>query len=173
MIGLAVCVAVIALAVVLAPLKPIQVKRYLPLAEQVAALYQLDVALLLAVANVESSFDPNAVSSAGAVGIMQLMPATAMWICRSRALPYSETSLFDPLVSLDLGAWYLRYLLQKFDLAYALCAYNAGEGVVSDWIDKGIAATDSPYPETRQYVERVLRYRRHYHRFLGDHSDTL
>ncbi|MGQ9556452.1 MAG: lytic transglycosylase domain-containing protein [Desulfurispora sp.] len=114
--------------------------------QEAAARYDLDPALLKAVARAESSFDPQAVSPAGAAGLMQLMPATA------RAL--GVTDVFDPRQNILAGARYLRQLLDRFagDLPLALAAYNAGPGAVER--HGGIP----PYRETRQYVSRVLKF---------------
>ncbi|MGB9791097.1 MAG: lytic transglycosylase domain-containing protein [Thermacetogeniaceae bacterium] len=108
--------------------------------------FGIDPALLKAVARAESGLNPRAVSPAGALGIMQLMPATA------RALGVKDP--FDPLQSIFGGARYLRYLLDRFggDVRLALAAYNAGPGAVQRW--GGVP----PYRETREYVERVLGY---------------
>ncbi len=125
----------------------------LPFAEIVAAAaveYDLPEALLHAVIHVESNHDPAAVSPRGALGLMQLMPATARELGVGDAL--------DPEVNVRAGARYLRRLLTLFgdDLALALAAYNAGPGAVLRH-DRGVP----PFSETRRYVPRVLA---HFHR---------
>ncbi|MFZ5591690.1 MAG: lytic transglycosylase domain-containing protein [Bacillota bacterium] len=114
---------------------------------EAAAKYNLDPALLKAVARAESAFNPRAVSPAGAAGVMQLMPATA------RAL--GVENVFDPRQNIMAGARYLRQLLDRFagNLELALAAYNAGPRAVEE--HGGIP----PYRETRQYISRVLRFR--------------
>lgn len=110
---------------------------------EAASRYGLDPGLLWAVARAESGLNPRAVSRAGAMGLMQLMPATA------RAL--GVTDPFDPAQNLDAGARYLRQQLERFgDIRLALAAYNAGPGAVQQY--GGVP----PYRETRAYVERVL-----------------
>ncbi|MFS8640308.1 MAG: lytic transglycosylase domain-containing protein [Symbiobacteriaceae bacterium] len=117
--------------------------RFRALFEEAARRYGLDPRLLWAVARAESGLNPAAVSPAGAVGLMQLMPSTA------RALGVSDP--FDPVQNVDAGARYLRQQLERFgDIRLALAAYNAGPGAVQRY--GGIP----PYRETRQYVERVL-----------------
>ncbi|WP_406676484.1 lytic transglycosylase domain-containing protein [Moorella sp. ACPs] len=114
------------------------------LISRVAARYNLPAALLQGVVAVESGFNPRAVSAAGAMGLMQLMPATA------RAL--GVTDPFNPEANLDGGARYLRQLLDRFqgDLTLALAAYNAGPGAVKRY--GGVP----PYRETQAYIQKVL-----------------
>lgn len=111
----------------------------------------IDKALLQAVIAVESDYDPGAKSDKGAVGLMQLMPATAQ--------RYGVTDRYDPVANVHAGARYLHDLMQKFDgnLSLALAAYNAGEAAVERFGNR-----IPPYPETRSYVPRVLDLYRHY-----------
>lgn len=120
---------------------------YASMIEETAKDHNLSPDLLHAVIRAESSYNPNAVSRAGAVGLMQLMPGTA-----SR---YGVADRTDPAANLRGGAAYLRDLLEMFDdnLQLALAGYNAGENAV---IGNGYQIP--PYPETREYVARVLSY---------------
>ena len=112
-----------------------------------AARYGVDPRLLDAVIQTESGYRTDVTSSAGAVGLMQLMPGTAR--------RYGVTTRFDPVQNVIAGTRYLRDLLREFDMVSALAAYNAGEGAVRR--HQGVP----PYPETRAYVRRVLdRYAR-------------
>ena len=119
---------------------------YAPLIEQAAARYGLDPSLLSGLIEQESGFDPTASSSAGALGLTQLMPSTAASLGVSEPL--------NPAQSIEGGARYLSGLLRQFggNTADALAAYNAGPGAVEQY--GGVP----PYPETQQYVTKVLGY---------------
>jgi hypothetical protein len=112
---------------------------------QAAAKYSLSPELIRSVIRAESNFQVDAVSPAGARGLMQLMPETAKEL--------GVANVFDVQQNIDGGARYLRQMLDRFggDLKRALAAYNAGPGAVEQFNG------DVPYPETRQYVKRVLR----------------
>jgi soluble lytic murein transglycosylase-like protein len=114
--------------------------------QKAAAKYNLSPELIRAVIRAESNFQADAVSSAGAKGLMQLMPETAKEL--------GVTNPFDIQQNIDGGARYLRQMLDRFggDLKRALAAYNAGPGAVEQFNG------DVPFIETRQYVQRVLRY---------------
>lgn len=132
-------------------ISPAQRARYAPLIESVAQEFNLDVSLLHAIVAVESGYNPQARSRAGAVGLMQLVPETAQ--------RFRVRNIHDPLENLRGGARYLRFLLDMFNnnLALALAAYNAGENAVTQ------AGYRIPnYPETRAYVPSVLAHYRHY-----------
>jgi soluble lytic murein transglycosylase-like protein len=124
---------------------------YLALAREAAGHYSLPPELVLAVMRVESAFDARAVSRAGALGLMQLMPGTAADMLVDDPL--------DPRQNVFGGARFLRILVNRFggDVPLAVAAYNAGPGAVERW--RGIP----PYPETAEYVMSVLAY---YHRLL-------
>jgi soluble lytic murein transglycosylase-like protein len=119
---------------------------YAPLIEQAAARYGLDPSVLHGLIQQESGFDPSARSGAGALGLTQLMPSTAASLGVAEPL--------DPAQSIEGGARYLSQLLNQFagNTADALAAYNAGPGAVQQY--GGVP----PYPETQQYVAKVLGY---------------
>lgn len=120
-------------------------KKFASTIAAAATKYNLDPKLLHAMIYAESAYNPKAVSSAGAVGMMQLMPATAK--------RYGVTNRRDPSQNIDGGAHYMKDLLKMFNsnLKLAVAAYNAGEGAVKKYKN-----TIPPYPETRNYVKKVL-----------------
>ena len=129
---------------------PARYTRYDPWIREAAALYQIPEALIRAVIRVESDFDPRAVSPANARGLMQMIPETA-----ERML---VSDVFDPRQNIFGGVRYLRVLANTFngDLALTVAAYNAGENAVIR--HGGIP----PYPETQDYVVRVIGFYRQY-----------
>jgi transglycosylase-like protein with SLT domain len=114
---------------------------YDPVIMRVAAEQGVDASLVRAVIQVESGYQPRVRSSKGAVGLMQVLPATAR--------RYGVTNLYDPAANIRAGVSHLRMLLDRFPLALALAAYNAGEAAVERF--SGIP----PYPETVDYVSRI------------------
>lgn len=124
-----------------------EVSSYDSLIESAAAKYGVDSALAKAVVKAESGFNPNAVSSAGARGLMQLMPSTAAGL--------GVTDAFDPQQNVEAGVRYLRGQLDRFggNESLALAAYNAGPGNVMKY--GGVP----PFTETQNYVKKVLSYK--------------
>jgi len=121
-------------------------KKYHPIILQAANEYHLESSFIHAVITAESSYQYNAVSSAGAQGLMQLMPETAR--------RFGVDDPFDPKQSIHAGTEYLYKLLQEFkSKELALAAYNAGEGTVRRY-NRQIP----PYPETKQYVDKVMGF---------------
>ncbi len=126
----------------------VEVAEVIALAHSAAVRHRVDHRLVESLIEMESSFNPSAVSHAGAMGLMQLMPAVAR--------RYGVRDPLDAAQNVDAGVRHLRGLLLRYggDIERALGAYNAGAGAVDRY--KGVP----PYPETRQYVLRVLyRYR--------------
>ena len=132
--------------------------------EKYASEYNIPAYVIFAVIETESDFDAHATSSAGAMGLMQMMPATFEWLTSSEHLGenLSSDELYNEEVSIHYGAYYLKYLFGKFhnwDTVFA--AYNAGEGNVSNWLkdsrysDGKGKLTKIPFKETREYVKKV------------------
>jgi soluble lytic murein transglycosylase-like protein len=125
-------------------------KAFDAIIRDVARRHQVDVALVKAVIRAESDFVPQAVSPKGALGLMQLMPATAR--------RHNVWRVLEPRQNVEGGVTHLRYLLDRYggNLRLALAAYNAGEKAVDAY--GGVP----PYPETSEYLERVMRFRASY-----------
>ena len=112
-------------------------------------------ALIASVIRAESNFNKNAVSTKGAVGLMQIKPSTAEYIAKLEN--YGDYDLNNPSDNIKLGTFYLRYLFDKFgDLKTVIIAYNAGEGNVMRWLDGTDRLVTSPFSETNAYVQKVL-----------------
>ncbi|MHA7600622.1 lytic transglycosylase domain-containing protein [Alicycliphilus sp. T452] len=126
-----------------------------PLLEEAARAQALEPALVIAVAAAESGFNADAVSRKGALGLMQVMPATAeRYGVAGRSGTDGRHAVMEPKLNVQVGSRYLADLLRMFDgdKELALAAYNAGEGAV---VKHGRRIP--PYPETRLYVDRVMR----------------
>jgi len=172
------------LAVALLEVDSVVRHRGLPLSEvavirQQAAAKHLDPALIAAVIYAESKFEPRP-SEAGAQGLMQILPETAYFIARrSGGTRFEASDLATPSVNVAYGSYYLRYLLDHYagNQMLAIAAYNAGLTNVDRWVadarTNGLPLSDAaiPFPETREYVQRVLSaeldYRAAYRRELG------
>lgn len=137
--------------------------NYLHIIEHYAAVHEVDPVLIAAIINVESGFNPNAVSPAGASGLMQLMPSTARWAAEQIGMEnFNCEMIFHPYININLGTWYIRRLMDNHkDFNVALAAYNAGSGNVARWLDDPKFSSDGltldyiPFGETRRYVSRI------------------
>jgi len=132
------------------------VRRFSPLIERQARARALDPALVKAVIAVESGFEPTARSAKGAMGLMQILPATALrYGLVERSGRTIEQQLLDPAINVPIGVRYLRDLLDLFkdDVSLALAAYNAGEQSVRESGNR-----IPPFPETREYVLLVRQF---------------
>src|SRR5437588_10582876 len=132
----------------------------------------LEPALVAAVIYAETKFDPRR-SSAGAQGLMQILPQTAQFLARrSGATTFSVSDLATPHVNIAYGSYYIRYLLDEYhgSSVLALAAYNGGETNVDRWLaaarsdGRRLGVEDIPFPQTRAYVEKVLKAQREYRR---------
>lgn len=138
--------------------------HYTEAVEAAAAEYALPPSLLYAVVRTESNFRPEAVSSAGARGLMQITEETFAWAQGKldEPSPLSADALYDPALNVRYGAYILSFLQAQFsDLDVALAAYNAGSGRVQQWLEDdaysldGKTLTAIPYAETAHYVQKV------------------
>jgi soluble lytic murein transglycosylase-like protein len=127
---------------VVAAVEPVSDVPYGAIIDKVSAEQGVPAKLVRAVIQVESAYQERARSPKGAMGLMQLMPATAK--------QYAVRDPYDPTSNIEAGIKHLKGLLQRLPVALALAAYNAGEGAVQRF--NGIP----PYPETRSYVSRIL-----------------
>lgn len=131
--------------------------------EKYADKYGVPKELIFAVIKAESNFESSAKSSAGAIGLMQIMPSTHEWLAGKLGEPALTALLYDPDTNIKYGAYYLKYLYSRFgSWEKAIIAYNWGEGNFSNFLEKE-GYTEGKYNtipvrETRNYVKRVLSY---------------
>jgi soluble lytic murein transglycosylase len=123
--------------------------------------------LVAAIIRAESNYVPNLVSAKGAIGVMQLMPDTANWIAEKMGRPVPLLSrLNDAEYNIELGTWYMRYLLDQFNgnEVKMIAAYNAGPTNVRKWLDEKVwdgtlaSSTQIPFGETRHYIKKIEKY---------------
>ena len=144
--------------------------RYEAEIRQAAAEFSLDPAYVASVALAESSFDAGAVSSVGAIGLMQIMPSTGEWIAGKLDEAFDAQRLYEPSVNLRYGCWYLRFLLDRYDgdMRTASTAYHQGQGRVDEWLQdpeysedgKTLSVISSSVTDT--YVSRIMENYAHY-----------
>jgi soluble lytic murein transglycosylase len=142
-----------------------------------ARKYGLDPFFVAAIIREESQFRPDAVSPAGARGVMQVLPTTGEWAARNAGMADFERSrLLDPDVNIAVGTWYLAHLMKRFqgNMVLVSAAYNAGPEAVAAWTGRNGSARDPatfveliPYTETRGYVKKVLRNHAEYRRIYA------
>lgn len=147
--------------------------EYREIVEKVSAEEGIAEHVLYAVIYTESSFDAEAVSKVGAVGLMQLLPSTAEWLTMREGAEYTEEMLRDPEFSVRYGAKFLKILYDRYnnwDAAHA--AYHAGFGRVDTWLEEGIAHYEEgqlvgiPIDATEVYVNRLRELREKYFKQL-------
>ena len=140
--------------------------EYTELIRSRAAAEGLEPAYVAAVILAESSYNPQAVSSVNAQGLMQIMPETGEWIAGKFDETYVEGCLFDPETNIRYGCWYLGYLLRRYDgdKTCSTAAYHSGQGTVDGWLKDPEYSTDGRTlniiggPRANTYVGRVLEY---------------
>jgi len=135
----------------------------------------LDPYLVASLIRQESAFNPNAVSRANAVGLMQLLPKVGRTVAKQEKIRrFNTQELFVPAVNMQLGTRYFRAMVDKFDsFEYALAAYNAGSDRVQDWLGQGKYRDPQefvesiPFTETREYVQNIIRNANLYRQLYG------
>ncbi len=126
--------------------------------------FNINPEIIAAIINAESKFKPNAVSRVGAIGLMQVMPATAQEMANELNIDYDENLLIEPYYNIYIGTAYFKSLYDRFgNLDTAICAYNAGPNRVKIWLQdieystNGVQLSKTPYPATNFYLERVKK----------------
>ncbi|HHX14267.1 MAG TPA: lytic transglycosylase domain-containing protein [Clostridiales bacterium] len=147
---------------------------YAGLIAAASAEEELDPFLVAAVIKTESSFDPEAISSRNARGLMQVIPETAYFVMAKTGHEFPLADLLEPERNIKTGCFYLSYLIKTFDdLDAAVAAYNAGPGNVKKWLvdpahsQDGRTLKEIPFAETANYVVKVRKARADYHKRFG------
>ena len=149
-------------------------QKYSEYVTKYAQLYNVPEDVIYATIKVESSFDPEAISIAGARGLMQMLPSTFEWLTTDEHLGENLTPnlLYDPEVNIRYGTYYLKYLYTKFNYNWdtACAAYNGGEGNVSKWLEDdkysdgegNLTGFPKSFSETKNYVKKIRQAREMY-----------
>ena len=151
-------------------------REYAEYVETYAEQYGVPETMIFAVIRTESGFDSGAVSHAGAVGLMQIMPDTFAWLTNEMLFDHLDAGmLYDPETNIKYGTYYLSRLYDRYgDWELALAAYNGGQGNVDEWLEDSAYADgegglkEIPFRETRQYVKKALKARDVYERLYGE-----
>lgn len=184
LIAAAALVLVLAVAGVILTLRTDSIKKetirlypmeYVELIRRSAEENGLEPAYVAAVVLAESSYDPAAVSSVGAQGLMQIMPDTGEWIAGKFDETYTDGCLLDPETNLKYGCWYLGYLMNRYsgDKRCSSAAYHSGQGTVDDWLKDPAYSSDGVTldviggPKANTYVDRVLDYYEKYEKLYS------
>ena len=141
--------------------------KYSQIVEEMSEKYDVDQDLIYSVIKTESNFDAEAKSAVGALGLMQIMPTTFEWLqsYHDGVITMDKEELFVPEISIEYGTIFLKYLIDRYSeksIDCVIAGYNAGAGAVDEWLadtkysKDGITLDYIPYPETENYVEKVL-----------------
>ncbi len=137
--------------------------------------FGVEESVIYAVIKTESNFDKDAVSRVGAIGLMQLMPETYLWIATRLGEKCDEEMITDPLTNIRYGTYYLKFLYERLEDEKAVFAsYNAGYTRVKGWLadnrysSDGKNLTNIPYPETSSYVKKVSKALNVYKELLAE-----
>jgi soluble lytic murein transglycosylase len=142
-------------------------RAFEPAVTEAAQITRITPELIWAVMRQESAFDPEVVSYADAIGLMQLMPTTAAAVARRTGTSYARNVLFDATTNVRLGAAYLSELERRYGVPLCFAGYNAGEHRVEEWLARGETDLDRfveqiPFTQTRNYTRRVTQSLAHY-----------
>ena len=140
--------------------------EYVDLIRENAGRFGLDPAYVASIILAESAYNPQAVSSVNAQGLMQIMPETGQWIAKKFDESYAEGCLFDPETNIRYGCWYLGFLMDRYagDMTCSTAAYHSGQGTVDKWLKDPAYSTDGKTlsviagTNADTYVNRVLEY---------------
>ena len=139
-------------------------KEYSEYVSKYSAEYEVDENLIYALIKAESNFEADAISNKNAIGLMQLMSATAEEVADKNDIQLTEENILEPEVNIKIGTIYISTLLKKYEcIEIALAAYNAGIGNVDKWIENGTIKADGsdieniPFKETNTYVRKIMR----------------
>lgn len=150
--------------------------QYTDLIRRYAGESGFDPAYAASIILAESSYNPQAVSSVNAQGLMQIMPDTGAWLAGKFDESYVEGCLFDPETNIRYGCWYLGYLLRRFDgdMVCSTAAYHSGQGTVDKWLADPASSADGktltaiPGANAERYVHRVLEYYEKYEELYAE-----
>ena len=138
--------------------------EYKELVEKYSEEYNIDKYLTYSIIKAESNFNENAKSNSNAIGLMQIMEATAIETAEKMNLEVTEEELFNPEINIKIGLKYFSELLSEYNnYQVAIVAYNAGIGNVDKWVKEGIIDLDGnnlenvPFPETNNYLRKIVR----------------
>lgn len=148
--------------------------KYNEIVTREAQANQIDKYLIFSIMKAESNFDHTAQSHKEAKGLMQVTDETALWCAEKMGLEdFDIGKIHQPEYNIKIGTWYISYLMEVYDesMIDALAAYNAGIGNVNSWMRESgasrIEIDQIPFEETRQYVQKVLRYYEKYKKLYG------
>lgn len=137
--------------------------KYIDIINTECLKYEINPTEILSIIKAESNFNPDAVSSKNAIGLMQITLETANWCCEIMNMDYvTKSDLCVPETNIKIGVYYYNYLLDRYNnINTALAAYNAGMGNVDRWLTDeqfskdGTNITATPYPETNRYITKI------------------
>ena len=181
-IGMAICLLALVLALHsmyfgVVSQKNVYILEYRDEIARFSEEYQLDPHLICAMIYCESTFRSDAVSSVGAVGLMQIMPSTGEWLAGKLKIEgYTKEMLLRPSINVEMGCYYMNFLLSRYNgnIRSAVAAYHSGQGNVDEWLrnpaisDDGKNLQNIPEGETRKYTDRVMRVHDIYKKLYKD-----